>query len=204
LHDKKSKRKIEVIQMFFSKKRDEADRAILSEIHELSDKIDSLNNAVEGSQKSIRNNSDTISDFIDEIQDKNDSERALGLQVSELKADQQRLLDIISDYSQQLDMFYNGVTQLENKDDLENHISWEKQLFMAKNQIENSLMLCGIQKTGQVEEKTDYRIHEIIDIVETDNKEQNELIARVYSKGIIYKGKVIRKAKVAVYKYIGI
>jgi molecular chaperone GrpE (heat shock protein) len=190
--------------MFFSKKKDEADRAILSEIHELSDKIDSLNNAVEGSQKSIRNNSDTISDFIDEIQDKNDSERALGLQVSELKADQQRLLDIISDYSQQLDMFYNGVNQLENKDDLENHISWEKQLFMAKNQIENSLMLCGIQKTGQVEEKTDYRIHEIIDIVETDNKEQNELIARVYSKGIIYKGKVIRKAKVAVYKYIGI
>ena len=57
-----------------------------------------------------------------------------------------------------------------------------------------------IEQTGLAGELVDYRIHEVLQAVGPDTKEQEGTVAKVYSQGMLYQGAVIRKARVAAYR----
>ena len=78
--------------------------------------------------------------------------------------------------------------------------SWKQQYNMLKGQIETEKGICAIESIGKVGEKADYRIHEVIEVLAAENNEQEGTVAHVYSQGILYHGKVLKKARVQAYK----
>lgn len=59
----------------------------------------------------------------------------------------------------------------------------------------------GVKAIGQEGEPFDPNIHQSIDVVETDKKEQEHTVANVIQKGYKLGERVIRPARVNVYEY---
>ncbi|OGI57215.1 nucleotide exchange factor GrpE [Candidatus Nomurabacteria bacterium RIFCSPHIGHO2_02_FULL_37_13] len=59
----------------------------------------------------------------------------------------------------------------------------------------------GVKAIGEVEEDFDPNIHQSIDVVETDKKENNHKVAEVIQKGYKLGERVMRPARVNVYEY---
>ena len=49
-------------------------------------------------------------------------------------------------------------------------------------------------------ELVDYRLHEVLQAVDPELREQEGTVAKVYSQGMLYQGTVIQKARVAAYR----
>ena len=49
----------------------------------------------------------------------------------------------------------------------------------------------------------DYDLHDVIQITETKDAEQDRRVADIYGCGYLYRGKVKKKARVAVYQMTG-
>ena len=59
----------------------------------------------------------------------------------------------------------------------------------------------GVKPIGEVGESFDPNIHQSIDVVETDKKENDHKVAKVIQKGYKLGERVMRPARVNVYEY---
>ena len=60
--------------------------------------------------------------------------------------------------------------------------------------------LCAIEETGTEGEHVDYRIHEVIRALDAEEEGTAGTVAKVHSRGMVYEGRVVAKAKVEAYK----
>lgn len=78
--------------------------------------------------------------------------------------------------------------------------AWTRQLALAGNALAGKARNAGLQQTGCTGEMFSYEVHEAAERAETDQPQLDMTVAEVYSPGYWYRGKCLRKARVAVYR----
>ena len=79
--------------------------------------------------------------------------------------------------------------------------NWRKGVEYISTQMNTIFEEYGVKAIGQEGEPFDPNIHQSIDVVETDKKEQDHTVAVVIQKGYKLGERVIRPARVNVYEY---
>ncbi len=79
--------------------------------------------------------------------------------------------------------------------------NWRKGVEYIYAQMNTVFEEYGVKAIGEVGESFDHNIHQSIDMVPTDKKEQDHTIAEVVQKGYKLGERVMRPARVNVYEY---
>lgn len=79
--------------------------------------------------------------------------------------------------------------------------NWRKGVEYIYSQMNGIFEEYGVKSVGEVGESFDPNIHQSIDVVETDKKEQEHTVATVIQKGYKLGERVMRPARVNVYEY---
>ncbi len=79
--------------------------------------------------------------------------------------------------------------------------NWRKGVEYIYAQINTIFEEYGVKEIGEVGESFDHNIHQSIEMVPTDKKEDNHKIAQVIQKGYKLGDRVIRAARVNVFEY---
>lgn len=155
---------------------------------------------MEKNQKAVRRLSDTVEDFLDTLQEEDEEQRQLRQSQKASEEREHRLVELLGLYQAQMELFEQWITGQDQESSEEMLEAWKQQYAMLKEKIRTESRFCAIEDSGAVGEPVDYRLHEVLQAVEPDTKEQEGTIANVYSHGMLYQGNVIRKARVAAYR----
>jgi len=79
--------------------------------------------------------------------------------------------------------------------------NWRRGIEHIYNQLNAIFEEYGVKEIGALGEAFDPNIHQSIDVIETDKKEQDHTVASVIQKGYKLGERVIRAARVNVYEY---
>lgn len=158
-----------------------------------------LDEAMEKNHRALRSLSDTMEDFLDSLQDEDGKNRYLEQELADAKKREQGLLSLIGLYREQMELFEQWFAGQETGADGDAREAWHQQYAMLKGKIVAEGRLCAVETTGVPGEPVDYRLHEILQAVEPETKEQEGTVARVCSQGLVYQGAVVKKARVFVY-----
>ena len=159
-----------------------------------------LDDMMDKNQKAVRGLSSTVEDFLDTLQDENEKHQDLQQEYAKAKEREQSLLGLLGLYLEQAELFEQWVAA-QNQGSSEAALeAWRQQQVILKGKIAAESRLCVIESTGLTGELVDYRIHEVLQALEPETREQEGTVAKVYSHGMLYQGSVIRKARVAAYR----
>lgn len=159
-----------------------------------------LDDMMDKNQKAVRGLSSTVEDFLDTLQDENEKHQDLQQEYAKAKEREQSLLGLLELYQEQAELFEQWVAA-QNQGSSEAALeAWRQQQVILKGKIAAESRLCVIESTGLAGELVDYRIHEVLQALEPETREQEGTVAKVYSHGMLYQGSVIRKARVAAYR----
>lgn len=158
-----------------------------------------LNEMTEKNQKAVRKLSDTVEDFLDTLQEEDEEQRQSQQNLQAVKNREQNLLELVGLYQQQMELFEQWITGQDETNEVARE-AWKQQYSMLKGKILTESSLCAMEYIGVAGEFVDYRLHEVLQAVEPELREQEGTVAKVYSQGMIYQGAVIRKAKIAAYR----
>ncbi len=159
-----------------------------------------LNDMMEKNQKAVRGLSDTVEDFLDTLQEENEERQRLGEEYARAKEREQGLLRLLGLYQEQAELFEQWLSAQNQENGDAALEAWKQQQVILKGKLAAESRLCAVERTGLAGELVDYRIHEVLQAVEPDTKEQEGTVAKVHSQGMLYQGAVIRKARVAAYR----
>lgn len=165
-----------------------------------SGQVRQLNDMMEKNQKAVRGLSDTVEDFLDTLQEENAERERLGQEYAKAKERDQGLLRLLELYQEQTELFEQWLSAQNQENSDAALEAWKQQQVILKGKLAAESRLCAIERTGLAGELVDYRIHEVLQAVGPDTKEQEGTVAKVYSQGMLYQGAVIRKARVAAYR----
>lgn len=159
-----------------------------------------FNEQIDKNYKAVRGLSDSVEDFLDSMQEEEKGQRQSQQMQEAAQKREEKLLDLIQLYQQQMEMFEQWITGHEHGTGEAAREAWQQQYAMLKGKIQAESMLCAIELTGVSGEPADYRLHEVLEAVEPDSTEQEGMIDKVYSQGMLYHGRVVRKARVTAYR----
>ena len=165
-----------------------------------SGQVRQLNDMMEKNQKAVRGLSDTVEDFLDTLQEENAERERLGQEYAKAKEREQGLLRLLELYQEQTELFEQWLSAQNQENSDAALEAWKQQQVILKGKLAAESRLCAIERTGLAGELVDYRIHEVLQAVGPDTKEQEGTVAKVYSQGMLYQGTVIRKARLAEYR----
>ena len=98
-----------------------------------------------------------------------------------------------------LDSFNMAFSNKETWDKVDEN--WRKGIEYIYAQLNNVFEEYGVKEIGKIGENFDPNIHQSIEMVTTENKEENHKIAKVIQKGYKLSDRVIRAARVNVFEY---
>lgn len=142
-------------------------------------------------QRSVREQGMSVEDLLEEWNERKADDDGVKERFREYAKDEQRLLELFEAYQ---DQFWNLRRFAEGKDE-----AWAAQISMMEKSLEHYRQMCGISIIGECGADVDYDLHEVIDVVETDEPGLERKVALIYQCGYLHKGRVVRKAKVAAY-----
>lgn len=146
-------------------------------------------------QRGVREQGMSIEDLLEEWGERNAAADNLSAQLRERDEERKLLFELFEAYQDQL---RNLRRFAEGKDD-----AWAAQIAMMEDGLERYRRSCGICLTGERGETVDYDLHEVVEVVDTDQPESDRKIADVYSNGYLYRGVVQKKARVVAYAFRG-
>lgn len=79
--------------------------------------------------------------------------------------------------------------------------SWKRQLELAGEKMSGKYALADLQIIQAKDAPVNYDLHEVVSVEAAENRNQSMRVADVYTCGYAYRGKVIRKAKVAAFQW---
>lgn len=113
---------------------------------------------------------------------------------AEFQSREKVLLDLVMSYHDQLYMLQRAADEAHAED-------WSHQFTLADAKLTSLRLPAEFQPICNVNLPVDYSLHEVVDLVPTADSLLDHLIAEVDSCGYLYRGKVLRKAKVSVYSF---
>lgn len=174
--------------------------AFTRQTQELSRMQQQMNDQIEKNHKAVRGLSDSVEDFLDSMQEEEKGQRQSQQMLEDAGKREQKLLELVQLYQQQMELFEQWITGQNREAGETTREAWQQQYAMLKGRIQTESTLCAIELTGVSGEPVDYRLHEVLQAVEPDSREQEGKIDKVYSQGMLYHGTVIRKARVTAYR----
>ena len=186
LQKKIQKETIQEIEIHQEKIAQQIQQEIQKVADEQKEQLSELFEMQQQMQKSIRKNIESVEDLADTIEE-SVSQKEEQLDTSSELA----MCNVLGLYMDQLWLLEDALS----KDD-----EWKKQ-FAIMNQKRQSLeRLAAVQQTGNPGEHFDYRFHEILQTEDTAEEAKEGVIAKMYAPGLVYRGEIIKKAKVCVYR----
>ena len=113
---------------------------------------------------------------------------------TEFQSREKALLDLVMSYHDQLFMLQRAAEEAHMED-------WNHQFALADTKLTNIRLPAEFQPICNVNLPVDYSLYEVVDLVPTADSFLDHLIAEVYSCGYLYRGKILKKAKVSVYSF---
>lgn len=152
-------------------------------------------------QKTARRQTGSFEDLLEEIEEQKEASREAETQRKEAAARETALVNAACFCMEQLHLLEMGlVREGRTEEEARQGGAWRKQFAIFSRERGQVCALAGIQETGVLLEPYDYRIHEGIETEETGNMDWNGKVAKVYQPGFVYRGKVLKKAQVSVYR----
>lgn len=141
---------------------------------------------------SVQKHDMAIEDLLDEWSERSSDEADVRKRLQEGERSEACLLNLFEAYQEQ---FWGMRRFAEGKDS-----ELAGQLTLMEQSLLNVRQMCGISIIQEVGVAVNYDLHEAIQIVDTTDPGLDGIVAMIYSCGYLYKGKVKKKAKVAVYR----
>lgn len=134
----------------------------------------------------------SIEDMLETWEEKEEKEDELRNTIKNLQETEQKLLSVFEIY---MDHFFDMKHFAETRDE-----EWIRQMKLMEVQSEHCRKLSGLEVVDRPLVQVDYDLHEVINVVPTEDAELDQKVASVYRCGYLYKGKVMRKARVCAYR----
>lgn len=155
--------------------------------------LDTLRGDIQKNQKDFKRLSQTVEDFLEELQEEQDREHEEIKCQKETSEREAKLLALVQLYQEQMELLEQWIYK-------DGSASWRQQYDMLKGRIEAEKSVCAIESVGKAGEYVDYRLHEVVEAVGADTDGQEGTVAQVYRPGMLYHGQVLKKAQVQAYK----
>lgn len=108
-----------------------------------------------------------------------------------LEQEREKLLQMLGTYQEQL---WNMKTYAEKNDS-----AWHQQLLLVEKVVQEKMVFSGITAIDRTDCVVNYELHEVIELIDTEDMNRDRTVAVVYRPGYLYRGEVRKKAQVAVY-----
>lgn len=168
-------------------------------LNRVSQQMSSLEQRYGESEKIIRRQSDSFEDLLDEIQDQQKEQNSQSGLLKENQQREQAFLALISCIRDQMYLLEQKMTEDDSLSE-EKKTAWIQQFLLMNQEAARYMTPCGLTETGAPGEPVDYEIHNILNIIETQDESKANTIAKVYRRGLFCNGRLIKKADVAAYK----
>lgn len=106
------------------------------------------------------------------------------------------LLDTLLDLHDQFHALRRAAEQADDR-------VWKRQLELTEEKMSGQYALADLQMIAEKGAPINYDLHEVIGVEPTENRAQAMRVADAYTCGYIYRGIVIRKAKVSAFQWTG-
>ncbi|MFB3895941.1 MAG: nucleotide exchange factor GrpE [bacterium] len=168
--------------------------------------IDEMKEPISNTEIESMPNSSSASDLIDaissqlqKIQADSKSVRSIGIQQKNNINQDTALFDIISDLVPVMDSMERSIELANTFPDNEILQNWMTNITAIYRKLRNVLMKQGLQEIETIGKGIDFNQHEVVEYRETNNYPEHTIIEEK-QKGYLFRGKVIRDAKVVVAK----
>lgn len=182
--------------MFWNKKqaieKRELARQFQEELQELTKNLQMVYTETTTNGKTLKKYSYTMDEMLDmmeQIVKKREEEKERNANIEE---EIKRLKEVVLFYQEQTYRVNNILLKDTNWNSSVQIMAKDENIKLQKN---------GMSAINTIDCTFTFELHEAIEIIDTNIQEKDEKIADIYIPGLIYQGKVIRKAKVAVYRY---
>lgn len=108
-----------------------------------------------------------------------------------LEQEREKLLQMLGTYQEQL---WNMKTYAEKNDS-----AWHQQLLLVEKVVQEKMVFSGITAIDRTDCVVNYELHEVIELIDTEDMNRDRTVAVIYKPGYLYRGEVRKKAQVAVY-----
>lgn len=169
----------------------------------LGENLSELETKQEEGNKLLRRQSGSLEDILEELQRQGEEKENVTRQIQELKNREMVLVELCCLLSGQREMILQQLLA-EGVLEEEVRVGWQKQSELMEQESAKLERQCTFHRIGMCGEKVDYQCHDILSVYDTRQEEQNSTVAQVFSTGYCYQGNVLKKAQVAVYRYMEI
>lgn len=178
----------------YAKMKEWLSEQLQSQKEESADRISALETA-------ITKHDNVLEDLIEEFESVNEEEKELvekltiqaeNSRVRELLKEENDLFSLIAEY-------HKEITALEAL--VSKNSAWKEQVSIMKRKLANMENALGLYEVSDENHPFNYDMHEVTDIIETNNPSLDRKILSVQEKGLLFKGRIIKKAKVTAYRY---
>lgn len=150
-------------------------------------------------EKWIRRQSESFEDLLEELQEEQAGKRATERLLKEYEQREQQLLALASSQREQMELLERQIRK-DTSQSAEKRSAWDKQFDVMNREAQKLMRACGMEEVGMAGEPLDYDLHEVLALVDTEDGRQDGTVAEVFCRGRFYRGHLLKKAQVAVYR----
>lgn len=154
---------------------------------------------IQTQQKKQENLTDAVEDLLDEWEEGNQLVEEYKEQLTKEKQQSQQFLSLVQVLVAQNQLLQKEIQKIYEKDS-EQQNAWKQQLELFKQQKQKAMSECELQLFGEEGQLVDGSYHQVLEAVDTNETEKHARIAKIHEPGILYQGKIIKKATVTAYK----
>lgn len=141
----------------------------------------------------VKRHNMSLEDLLDNLQEREEQETIWEQRIAQLEAEEEKLVSLVLC---RLEQFYTLRRASETMDS-----QWQRQLEIFEEEANRFMAAANLREIRGEGEKVDYECHEVIQAIDTEDEQLAMTVAEVYCPGCSMDGNVIRKARVAAYRY---
>jgi len=150
-------------------------------------------------KKQVRRQSDSFEDLLEEIQAQREQQDCFNKEKREFQQKEHAMLALVVCCREQMELLRQRIAGDSSMDEGRRR-AWSQQFELMNQETARLMRPCGLEEVGTVGEAVDYEIHEVLSVTDTEDESKANLVAEVYSPGLLQAGHVVKKARVAAYK----
>lgn len=195
---------------FFRKNKEQENREIQikikKEVEEIADKtrtetVHIVQEEFNKLSKRLHKQSSMLEDILETTQEYQQEKSRLEADISWREQQEEQLIFLIMKYQEYLELISDYLMKDRNAFPNNESENMDAQIKLVSDELENLRKKNGVEIVDKEGGKVDTSLHKIIETKGTDNMIMNGTVNRVLVPGIIYRGKVIQKAKITAFVY---
>ncbi len=169
-------------------------QAIAGKLEEDSGKLEEMGRCTGELRTAVQKHDMAIEDLLEKLEENESEREEAGKRILECERSENLLLELFESYQEQ---FWNLKRFAGEQDG-----AWSAQLALIEEKLEHCRQLCGISVIEESGVEVNYDLHEVVEAVDTAEQDHDKLVAEIISWGYLYKGKIMKKARVRAYHVV--